>query len=255
VLFGLLPRLTLCAGAVIRWHLVRTYIRRNLPAGSDWSALDVGCGRGEYTLWMSRLPQAAGVVGVDAMEGDEAGAFFPAGSQAASKIKLIKGAFSADTMRGRQPFHLLLCVDVLEHIADDETFLQELACCGAPGARLILHVPARSQWHPVSSAKEELERQLLPGVGQHVREGYSADELSARLAGNGWRVEKTKATFGRMAALVCDIDYALSIRKRRIWHPVRALLIPAAIAIAWYESFIAPRSGNGWLVVSTLNGV
>ncbi|HMF75061.1 MAG TPA: methyltransferase domain-containing protein [Bryobacteraceae bacterium] len=227
-------------------------VRQNIPPASNWSALDVGCGRGEYTLWMSRLPRAAGAVGLDEMEGDAAGAFFPTGRKDAPKITLIKGLFHADAIRDRLPFHLLLCVDVLEHILDDETFLRDLARCGAPRARLILHVPARSQWHPLPSAKEELDRQLLPGVGQHVREGYSAGELRARLAANGWTVEKTGATFGRAAALLCDLDYALSLRGP-IWRPVRAFFIPLAIAIALYESVVTPASGNGWLVVSSLD--
>jgi SAM-dependent methyltransferase len=186
------------------------------------------------------------VVGVDE--------FFPAHRQSASKIKWMTGAFSAEALKERRPFQLLLCVDVLEHIADDEMFLRDLARCGDPGARLILHVPARSQWHPVPSARKELERQLQPGIGEHMREGYSAAELRDRLAANGWRVQETEATFGRAAALICDFDYALSL-KGRLWYPVRALLIPAAIAVAWYESWVTPRSGNGWLVVSALSGL
>jgi 2-polyprenyl-3-methyl-5-hydroxy-6-metoxy-1,4-benzoquinol methylase len=251
VLLGLLPRLTLCAGAIIRWHLMRSAVRGNIPAGLNWSAVDVGCGRGEYSLWMSRLPQVKQVVGLDAMEGDETGAFFTLRRRGASKVQWIKGAFRAETILDRSPFHLLLCVDVLEHIADDETFLRELARCGAPKARLILHVPARSQWHPLTSAKEELERQLLPGVGQHAREGYFSDELRARLANNGWEMEKAEATFGRPAAIICDMDYALSL-KGAIGYPARALLIPLAIGVALYELLAPPRSGNGWMVVSTL---
>lgn len=252
LLFGLLPRLTLCTGAVIRWHLVRACVRRNIPSAASWSALDVGCGRGEYALWMSQLPNAAEVLGLDEMGGDEAGAFLSTEGKGGSKVTLRKGLFRADALRDYLPFHLLLCVDVLEHILDDETFLRGLAGCGVARARLILHVPAQSQWHPLFSARQELERQLQPGVGQHVREGYSAAELSARLAGSGWTVEKAAATFGKAAALLCDFDYVLSL-KGSIWYPVRALLLPLAIAIAWYEAYFAPRSGNGWLFVSTLN--
>ena len=211
--------------------------------------MDVGCGRGEYSLWISRLPGVNRVVGLDEMDGDQAGEFLDLPVAVAKKVVLIPARFDRRVVRDYTPFDLILCVDVLEHILDDSGFLADIAECASRDALLILHVPARPQWHPVASARRELERQLLPGVGQHVREGYSAEEIHALLAKAGWIAHSVKATFGWAGALVCDVDYSLSLKGLR-WLLVRAVLAPLSLLASLYEMKCGTERGNGWLVVS-----
>jgi len=216
--------------------------------GGEWSVLDVGCGRGEFSLWARRLPGVRKVIGIDEMDGQEAGSFFPV-PQHSVPLTFVKGRFDSSVRETHGPFDRIVCVDVLEHIHEDEGFLASLAECCVEGGRLILHVPATPQWHPVAAARNELKRQLLPGMGQHVREGYTGPQLTERLSAAGWRVESMRPTFGRLCASVCDIEFALSLKGKPSF-PLRALLVPVAILAGWIEMSSPPPDGNGWLAVA-----
>ena len=63
---ALLPRATLAAGAIVRWHVVTGWLRALAGPVSPLRVLDAGCGRGEYVLRLAReCPSARLVVGVD----------------------------------------------------------------------------------------------------------------------------------------------------------------------------------------------
>jgi SAM-dependent methyltransferase len=78
-------------------------------------------------------------------------------------------------------FDLLLATDVVEHLDDDVGALRELRRVAAPGARLLLTVPAY-QW--LWSAHDESH--------QHRRR-YTRPELVARVRAAGW--EPTVASY------------------------------------------------------------
>ena len=70
----------------------------------------------------------------------------------------------------------IVCVNVLEHVKDDQGALDRLRQSVVPGGRLLLYVPALS-W---------LYGSLDRGLQHHRR--YSRDALEAVLAASGWRI-------------------------------------------------------------------
>jgi SAM-dependent methyltransferase len=77
---------------------------------------------------------------------------------------------------GDQTVDLILCSEVLEHIADDEAALEEIARVLVPGGWLLISVPT------------------LPAVFDpaHVREGYSQNDLTNLLEAKGLEVIKVE---------------------------------------------------------------
>ncbi len=71
-------------------------------------------------------------------------------------------------------FDLILATDVIEHLEDDHRALTELRRVAAPGARLVLTVPAY-QW--LWSAHD---------VSMHHRRRYTAHRLRQRISAAGW---------------------------------------------------------------------
>src|SRR5687767_331408 len=56
----LLPRRTLAAGAIIRWHLVGRWLGEIASGHTGTRWLDVGCGGGEYVFRIARrFPRAS----------------------------------------------------------------------------------------------------------------------------------------------------------------------------------------------------
>jgi SAM-dependent methyltransferase len=83
----------------------------------------------------------------------------------------------ASSLQMKQEFDSVLCLNVLEHIADDETALASFAAALRPGGRLLLVVPA----HPFLYGT--IDRAL-----EHARR-YRRRELRAKLRAAGFTVE------------------------------------------------------------------
>lgn len=244
---GVLPRATLAAGAILRWHLVGHWLPALVSPGGPVRVLDAGCGRGEYVLRLARrFPAASLVVGVDQAGRDGVHGFAPVPGDLASRVVLREQPFSRAAVEDVAPFDAVLCIDVLEHVTDDGRFLTELAAVARSGARGLVHVPATPQHHPLAWTRRALARMLADGSGQHVREGYTLAGLSTLLRESGWLVRQARATFGRLAAWWCDADFYLA---RRHAHPARAAALPLTVFGAVIGRRARPRLGNGWLLL------
>ncbi len=246
---GVLPRLTLSSGAIIRWHMVLQDLPWLIEQGPVASVcLDVGCGSGEFVLEIARrYASVKQVVGIDRMERDAVGQFRPVPSSLESRVTLVEGRFSRQLASGFGTFDAVLCVDVLEHVPMDEEFLRDIASVVVPQGRLLVHVPARNQRHLFPGVWQRYLRQVEAGEDQHVREGYTGDELRGILRSSGWHVESATPTFGWIAAAWTDLDATVA-EAGLFTAPIRCAALPLTIAGAWASPFIRRTSGNGWLV-------
>ena len=109
-------------------------------------------------------------------------------SHAALRQLRSRGANAAHGMIGALPcasasFDLVCALDILEHVADDEGALRELARVAAPGATVLLSVPLHQHaW----TAFDEF-------VG-HCRR-YEPDQIMTLLAQHGFTIEQS-AVYG-----------------------------------------------------------
>jgi SAM-dependent methyltransferase len=93
-------------------------------------------------------------------------------------------------------FDLVLALDVLEHVADDGTFLRQIVDQNlAPGGHMLISVPA---WQALTTEHDRL-------LGHHRR--YSFQELRAVIARSGLHIERRGGLFhslllARAAALL-----------------------------------------------------
>lgn len=117
---------------------------------------------------------------------------------------------------GRTPFadeefDRVVVVDFLEHIADDEAFMREMARILKPDGEIILNVPHK---------KDSLLRRFRQAIGQtdvkhgHLRPGYTAAELR-RVAGPNF-VLRDPHTYSRFFSEFIDtlITFWVSMLKR-----------------------------------------
>jgi SAM-dependent methyltransferase len=121
------------------WELARASFFNRLtlsacPPGRPVQVLDAGCG----DAWFSRqllpfLPAGSEVVGWDTALDDERLAVFS--SSLAPSMTLSRDAPAGD-------FDVILCMDVLEHVADDLAFASDLCGRLKPGGYFVCSVPA-----------------------------------------------------------------------------------------------------------------
>jgi SAM-dependent methyltransferase len=96
-------------------------------------------------------------------------------------------------------FDRVIVVDMLEHVADDRAFVDELARVTRPGGRLVVNTP-----HP----KRTLLRRFREALGQtdekhgHLRPGYTVEELE-RLICRRFKLERHE-TYSRFFSELVD---------------------------------------------------
>ncbi len=124
---------------------MRRLVQHVVPPSTGATVVDIGCGTGAN---IAALAGEYSCLGIDTSE--EAISFarsrFPG-------VRFIQGVAPADLPEGGATADLFLLMDVLEHVEDDFAFLSELLAAAAPGAHLVLTVPADpSLWteHDVS---------------------------------------------------------------------------------------------------------
>ena len=158
-----------------RFGVVRRVYDRLFPEGAD--AVDVGCGLGACLLY---LPENARFVGVDVS----------ARSLAAARARSPEGA---EFRRGGFPslptepasFDFAVCLEVLEHVEDDEQAASELGRILRPGGYLLVSVPRTHYWS---------EYRRLIG---HLRH-YTAASLDDLVAAAGFEVVERIPQFARL---------------------------------------------------------
>jgi 2-polyprenyl-6-hydroxyphenyl methylase/3-demethylubiquinone-9 3-methyltransferase len=127
-------------------------------------ALDVGCGAGLLAEPLARL--GAEVTAIDAapelIEVAKAHA-------AASGLAIDYRAVGVEDLDGQ--FDLVTSMEVIEHVADPEAFVTDLAARLAPGGLMILSTPNRTAWSKL------LTITLAEGLGKIPRGTHDFDKF------------------------------------------------------------------------------
>lgn len=153
------------------------------------SALDVGCGAGLMTEPLARM--GAATTGIDAAPENIAAARKHA---AAGNLAIDYRATSVEELaRTGARYDIITCLEVVEHVADRDSFFAALASLLAPGGLVIFSTPNRTpaSWAVLIGAAEILTRQIPRGAHDWQRFMQPA-ELTEALAHAGLTVTQTQ---------------------------------------------------------------
>ena len=87
-------------------------------------------------------------------------------------------------------FDLIVCVDVMEHIHDDVTVFRNFYNSLKKGGYLLINSPSIYGGSDVHDGEEE------SFIGEHARDGYSKEDLEAKLHPIGFSTYKSRYTYG-----------------------------------------------------------
>lgn len=155
------------------WHaarrnLVLDWIRQSYPGRGDLKILDAGCGTG---LMLQQMRELGSPEGVDIS--DEALEFCrKRGLSNVRKADVLHLPFEAET------FDVVTALDVLEHLDDDRSALEEFGRVLKPGGRVFMFVPAH-KW--LWSLQDDVS---------HHRRRYTARTLRESVLGSGLVIER-----------------------------------------------------------------
>ena len=150
---------------------------RSVKPLSGKTALDVGCGAGLLCEPLARM--GADVTGVDAApENTQAATLHAKGS--GLDIRYIAGEIGQQNI---SRFDLVTCLEVIEHVADKQTFLSDLAAKLAPGGLMILSTPNRTAASKLLLVEGAEAIGMIP-KGTHYWDDFITPEELAELLGN-----------------------------------------------------------------------
>ena len=222
---------------------LRIRLRHVLPAtdGSYAAILDAGCGSGVFSYELAKRHPEAKVTGVE-LEPD----LVARANEIAKRAHLSNCSFQQGDVTKldfEDEFDLVVSVDNFEHVEDDIAAMRTLLHALHPGGRLVAHVPGYERRWIL------LRRRVNFDVPGHVRPGYKAEQLVARLQDAGFQVSTYQYTYGMLETFTNNISYLITgaDQRRKLAY---AVVFPVLLGVSYLGKFSRPRWGAGVLAVA-----
>ena len=149
---------------------------------------DAGSGFGQYSFFMSKNMRPCKIFSIDVKDNwiKDCTEFFKS-----SEINNVSFEVEDLTKINHQnKFDLILCVDVMEHIAEDRKVFQNFYNALKDGGYLLINTPSIYGGSDVHNDEDE------SFIGEHARVGYSPEDLKNKLEPLGFKIENLKFAYG-----------------------------------------------------------
>jgi 2-polyprenyl-3-methyl-5-hydroxy-6-metoxy-1,4-benzoquinol methylase len=110
---------------------------------------------------------------------------------------------------------LAFCMEVLEHIHEDGQAVREIARVVRPGGVLVVSVPNSRAATPLVERLGAASVHRESGPAEHVREGYTEEELSELLASAGFRPTTVGGVGGALYRFLTSVVALAHLAYRR----------------------------------------
>lgn len=209
------------------------------------NVLDAGCGQSEILFWLAkRFPHIRGT-GIDFDQKR-----IVENKKIATKTQSKNLAFEQGdlvNLAHDKSYDVIISMDVLEHINDDHTVVENFRKCLNPGGILILHLPKRN-----SDAWRFLPMFRRYQTHDHVRPEYSYSEIESLLTISGFKIVSRYDTYGKWGELAFEFNYLF-------WDKpvIRAILALLTYPISFFFGYLDLKSknkqGNAFLIIAEPN--
>jgi 2-polyprenyl-3-methyl-5-hydroxy-6-metoxy-1,4-benzoquinol methylase len=162
-----------------------TYVRHYVHQAPQArvSMLDVGCGSSASLLWLRQsADKLASYVGIDRDVVGQGRRFenFP--------IPRTFHSVDLDQPWDHGRFDLVTCLEVIEHLINDQALFAKLCTQVAPEGRLLLTTPSTPFIARMGKSIPGFDNVSPTQDGDHVRMGYTVDELRAMADANDMEI-------------------------------------------------------------------
>ncbi|MFN3562698.1 MAG: class I SAM-dependent methyltransferase [Chloroherpetonaceae bacterium] len=161
--------------------------------------LDVACGGGAFSIVAAK--NGNHVMGVDY---DERNIKVCHEYRAAFNISEAQAKFQTFNIKAlhtlNDVYDQVFCFEILEHMMDDDAIVASISKITKPGSKLLISVP---NLHHKPLYKEEVSP---VENGEHVRFGYSFEQLEKLVAKHGFEVKMKDSCAGMMSQWVTSFE-------------------------------------------------
>jgi len=171
------------------WHIKRELRRAHKQLGEEGDVLDAGSGFGQYTYFMSRLCRKWRIKGVDVKEDQiqDCNEFF---TRIGEHGRIYFELADLTKFREEGKYHLVLCVDVMEHILEDVEVFRNYSFSMKDGGILLISTPSDQGGSDVHDDHED------SFIEEHVRDGYNVSDIENKLKTAGFSEVRAAYSYG-----------------------------------------------------------
>jgi len=235
------------------WHVRKALKRIGPSIPREAKVLDAGMGFGQYSWWMARAFPQWKITAADlkSEQVTDCNTFFRRTGMA-ERVHSVEADLV--TWNSGQLHDLILCVDVMEHIAEDRTVFSNFRRMTAENGYLVISTPSDMGGSDVHSEGD------ASFIGEHVRDGYGIAEITEKLHTAGYDDVTVLYSYG----LPGSIAWRLSMK-----YPVMMLsasklffiilpfyylaVMPFVLALNFSDLHGAHEKGTGLLVIARIN--
>jgi 2-polyprenyl-3-methyl-5-hydroxy-6-metoxy-1,4-benzoquinol methylase len=230
------------------WHVNKELRKISKIYPNEATILDAGTGFGQYAWRMARKNKNWKIRAIDIdPEHIESNTRFIKKSGLSDRILCD----TADLLKldETSAYDFILCVDVMEHIEDDELVLRNFRHALKEGGSVLISTPSDMGGSDVHTEEEQ------SFIGEHVRDGYSIEEISRKLENANFSNIKAIYTYGKPGNISWHLTMKYPVSMLGISSlfylilPFYYLLtLPLIIILNIFDLILTHRSGTGLLV-------
>jgi SAM-dependent methyltransferase len=232
------------------WHVKKALHKIVQEFSSEASVLDAGSGLGQYTWRMCKMNSQWKIKAVDINNEqiEECRAFF-SGTGISDRVSFQ--SCDLTKLTDTDSYNIILSVDVMEHIEEDVLVFQNFYRSLKRNGILLISTPSDKGGSDVHNDSEE------SFIDEHVRDGYSISDISAKLSKAGFKNIKALYTYG----IPGNISWRLSMK-----YPIKMLntsylfflllpfyyviFFPISIILNIFDLNLTHKTGTGLLVTA-----
>ena len=229
------------------WHVRREIKNFFKSRDGQINVLDAGCGFGQYSYFIAKKFRNSNVLGVDINEERIKESEKFAREEGIENLKF--DIADLENLNYEGSFDLILAVDVLEHIENDVKVLKNFYRALKKDGLLIISTPSSLGGSDVHSDED------ASFIEEHIRHGYSQDEIKSKLEEAGFEDITFKYTYGKFGSLSWKLTIKfpiLLLGKSFIFVVLLPLyylfvLMPGFL-LMWLDGRVENKSGTGLLL-------
>lgn len=234
------------------WH-IRKILKiegGKLDKKGNWKLLDAGCGFGQYDRFILKQFTNVEILSIDVKVDylEDCSNYFKSDIDS-GRIEFREADLL--TFKPDHQFDFILCVDVLEHIEDDQQVINNLASSLKPGGKILMHSP--SHYSEADAGEGE------SFVGEHARAGYSKREIYNIYRKAGLTLGKTHYTYGFPGHLawMLTIKYPMMLLNKTglagliLLLPYYLIILPPCLLLNFADLYTKNKKGNGVYALGT----
>ena len=231
------------------WHIKKAFVQWKKTLTTDSiSIIDAGSGFGQYSYNLASQNPRWTILGIDVkQEQIEDCNQFSEKIGFADRMKFLEGDITKYV--SPTPVDMILSVDVMEHILEDEQVFKNFHSSLKDNGFLLISTPSNLGG---SDVHDESDKSF---IGEHVRDGYSVEDITAKLTRAGFRTIQTSYSYGTPGHISWILSMKIPISLLNITKLFFILLPFYYLAIYWiclilniFDVTFEQKTGTGLIV-------